>query len=74
MTLCCKNRNILQLFSLPILSVGRTGDGTSLSWYDKSFSTAVRPRKGFKITPARNARESRGPDVSARSRTFPNFD
>ena len=65
---------ILVRFELPILSVGLTGEGTSLSWYDKSFSTAVSPRKGFKITPARNARESRGPDVSARSRTFPNFD
>ena len=59
---------------LPILSVGLTGEGTSLSWYGKSFSTAVNPRKGFKMTPARKALESSGPDVKARSRTLPNFD
>ena len=61
-------------FTIPILSVGLTGEGTSLSWYNRLFSTAVNPRKGFKITPARKALESSGPDVNARSRTLPNLD
>ena len=61
-------------FTIPILSVGLTGEGMSLSWYNRLFSTAVNPRNGFKITPARKALESSGPDVSARSKTLPNLD
>ena len=55
----------------PILSVGLTGEGISLLiGDDDTFSTAVKPRKGFKITPALNARESSAFVVKARSKTL----
>ena len=55
----------------PILSVGLTGEGISLlTGNDDTFSTAVKPRKGFKITPALKARESSTFVVKARSKTL----
>ena len=55
----------------PILSVGLTGEGISLLiGNEDTFSTAVKPRKGFKITPALKARESSTFVVKARSKTL----
>ena len=62
----------MEIFLDAVYSVN-TGNCLS-DWYNRLFSTAVNPRKGFKITPARKALESSGPDVNARSRTLPNLD
>ena len=60
--------------SVCLLSVGLTGEGISLLIDDDTFSTAVNPRKGFKITPALNALESSTFVVKARSKTLSHLD